>query len=62
MRDLKNADRVCETLGEEKVPLHLLIPVSLRTYTLLHYKIPYTHSISCLFCKKHIAGKPCLPT
>lgn len=62
LRDLKNADRVCEMLGEEKVLLHLLIPISLRTYTPLHYKIPYTHSISCLFCTKHIAGKPCLPT
>lgn len=32
--DLKKADRVCETLGEEGVPPHLLIPISLRTHSL----------------------------
>jgi len=58
----ERTDRVCETLGEEKVCLCLLTPISLRTHPPLQYKIPYLLSISCLFCKKHITGKPCLST
>lgn len=38
--DLKGADSICETIGEEMVPLCLLILISLRTCTPLYYKFP----------------------